>query len=146
MGLALEGQLLADLGQTYREHGSSVTVHELPMPAVLRDGIGTHWMLPGKLDFADPADRGQTASLSDAEVLGVVRDLFREPRAPASAAAEQVQRWTCVDPGRGAAVEAALGQPRQPVPPHAAAWVALTGALGISGRTPCFPMRVAAAP
>ena len=73
MGLALEAELLEDLQALYERHGSSVTVHELPMPAVLRDGIGTHWMIPKRLEFSNPEDKDEHRSLSTEEVLGLVR-------------------------------------------------------------------------
>jgi hypothetical protein len=143
MGLALEAELLEDLQALYERHGSSVTVHELPMPAVLRDGIGTHWMIPSRLDFANPEDEDDRRSLSTEEVLGLVRGLFA-PEAVPEGDAGAVQDWTCFVPDKPADL-ASTGKPTREAPPHAEAWAALTEALGVPRTNPCVREQVAGA-
>lgn len=128
MGLALETELVSDLQNSYRAHRSEIRVRALTMPAVLRDGIGTHWMLPTRLDFRDPEAAGRggaEVTLSDDEVLRLVRGLFAPPDGAIAGDMATVQRWACDDPeGKGR-------------PPYAQAWSDLATALGVSGETPC---------
>lgn len=145
MGLALETELLADLRNGYRAHGSDVSVHALTMPAVLRDGIGTHWMLPNHLDFTDPQDAQKSVSLPRAEVLRLVRGLFAPPEAGLDGAAATVQDWTCLAPG-GEGATAAVVPPPRALAPHAQAWQTLSEALGMRGQTPCLETAVALGP
>ena len=142
MGLALETELLADLRQSYRAHSSEITVHALTMPAVLRDGIGTHWMLPHHLDFTDPTDAGRHLTLSRDEVLHLVRGLFAPPEAGLSGDAATVRDWTCLVPG-GQGENASVLRPQRVLPPHAQAWKDLSAALDIRGQTPCLGTVVA---
>ncbi|WOS67181.1 MULTISPECIES: hypothetical protein [Sinorhizobium] len=76
LGPAPEGELLADLKEIYCGHESAIPVHEIAMPAVLRNGgIGTHWLLPGSLTFTDPKTGDRvTLSADDVKKLGVAHD------------------------------------------------------------------------
>ncbi len=123
-------------------HSSEITVHALTMPAVLRDGIGTHWMLPHHLDFTDPTDAGRHLTLSRDEVLHLVRGLFAPPEAGLSGDAATVRDWTCLVPG-GQGENASVLRPQRVLPPHAQAWQDLSAALDIRGQTPCLGTVVA---
>jgi hypothetical protein len=164
MGLALEAELLEDLSRLYMAHGSSVTVHELPMPAVLRDGIGTHWMIPDELEFTYPGDKDKLGdkddqkSLSKQEVLGLVRGLFGANDMRLEGDVMHVRDWTChvpAKPADEASISEAPGKPADGTaigdgtgkgPLHAQNWEALTGALGVTALNPCADAQVAGSP
>ncbi|WP_246682474.1 patatin-like phospholipase family protein [Mesorhizobium sp. B3-2-1] len=74
LGLGMEGEVFSDIHDIYCEHGSSATVHEIDMPRVLRDAIGTHWLLPGSLTFTEPEQ--QAVTLYSADVKKLVLALF----------------------------------------------------------------------
>ena len=65
----LEKNLLDRLKKAY---GGEFHVYELTMPTLLRESIGTHWMLPSKLKFT--VEDG-TKILSDEAVRKIVRSL-----------------------------------------------------------------------
>ena len=75
LGLQLEEELFSNLGQIYCGHRSSVTVHQIVMPPVLRNGIGTHWLLPESLTFQEPEKGEESVTLSAADVNQVVTAL-----------------------------------------------------------------------
>ncbi|MDK1481956.1 hypothetical protein [Sinorhizobium sp. 6-117] len=116
LGLALEGELLADLKDIYCGRNSTITVHEIAMPAVLRNGgIGTHWLLPGSLTFTDPKT-GDRVTLSADDVKKLVIALH-DNTAP-----------VFDDPKDAAKV---VGWAREDVPSHQQRWQALLWALSM---------------
>ncbi|PBB26369.1 hypothetical protein FJV83_21275 [Mesorhizobium sp. WSM4307] len=71
LGLGMEGEVFSDIHDIYCEHRSIATRHELDMPRVLRDGIGTHWLLPGSLTFTEPTQGSVTLYSADLKKLVV---------------------------------------------------------------------------
>jgi hypothetical protein len=64
--------VFSDIHDIYCEHGSHgsiATVHEIDMPRVLRDAIGTHWLLPGSLTFTEPTKKPVTLYSPDVKRL-----------------------------------------------------------------------------
>lgn len=117
LGLALEGELLADLKDIYCRRDSMITVHEVAMPAVLRNGgIGTHWLLPGSLTFTDPKTGDRvTLSADDVKKLVVALHDSTPPIFDYPEDAAKVLAWT-----------------REDVPSHQQRWQALLVALSTS--------------
>lgn len=65
-------EVFSDIHDIYCEHGSHgsiATVHEIDMPRVLRDAIGTHWLLPGSLTFTEPTKKPVTLYSPDVKRL-----------------------------------------------------------------------------
>ncbi|MGX5802627.1 patatin-like phospholipase family protein [Bradyrhizobium sp. Arg314] len=98
LGLGMEGEVFSDIKDTYCDHGSVATVHEIPMPKVLRDGIGTHWLLPGSLTFTFPDQAARTLYAADVQelVLALHSKSSREFDHPDDA--NTVLEWAKEDP------------------------------------------------
>jgi hypothetical protein len=127
LGLALEQELLEDIRAAYARLGGTIVVHEIAMPPVLRrGGIGTHWLLPGRLTFTEPLQGSDSVTLSAADVKRLVLDLhdvnddgdFDNPEG-----AELVRAWVRLAPART----------------HHASWRELLDAL--AAPAPCRPDR-----
>jgi hypothetical protein len=94
------------------------------MPPVLRrGGIGTHWLLPGRLTFTEPQRGEESVTLQAADVKRLVLDLhdvkgeepFDDPEG-----AEKVRSWALAGPG----------------PTHRQSWEELLAALA-TPEDPC---------
>ncbi|TPE52726.1 hypothetical protein [Amaricoccus solimangrovi] len=128
MGLALEAEILRDLIPLYHEHQSEIVPHEIAMPPVLRDGIGTHWLLPGSLAFRNPADREQRRTLTDSDTRRLLTALHARDPVPFKGDVGTVWDWTLAEgPEQGVAST------------HCARWQALLGAFGKEDPTRCPP-------
>ena len=101
LGLQLEHDLAHALCTVYASHHAKVYFHDLPMPTVLRSGgIGTHWMLPGKMTFERPRTvqaldgEAKTVELPAVEVERVVLDLHHPAdQSGYSAEMRTLRRW-----------------------------------------------------
>jgi len=96
LGLGLETEIRADMEKLYCDHKSRVVFHEIAMPPVFRDGgIGTHWLLPGSLSFANPSDTSETATLSSTDVKTLVLALHsdKDVRYDDKEAVSKVLNW-----------------------------------------------------
>jgi hypothetical protein len=101
LGLGMEGEVLSDIRDIYCKLGSTVTVHEITMPPVLRNGgIGTHWLLPGTLTFTEPVSDGGRVTLTAADVKKVVIALHSNQSSKFEnvADAETLLGWARSDP------------------------------------------------
>ncbi|MER9631010.1 hypothetical protein [Mesorhizobium sp. M0296] len=101
LGLGMEGEVLSDIRDIYCNLGSTVTVHEITMPPVLRNGgIGTHWLLPGTLTFREPVSDGGRVTLTAADVKKVVISLHSNQslKFENAADAETLLGWARSDP------------------------------------------------
>jgi hypothetical protein len=80
LGLGMEGEVLSDIRDIYCGRRSTVLVHDITMPPVLRNGgIGTHWLLPGSLTSRKPGEGStETQTLSADEVKQVVLALHND--------------------------------------------------------------------
>ncbi|MGO7047581.1 patatin-like phospholipase family protein [Rhizobium johnstonii] len=96
LGLGLETELRAAIERLYCDHSSEVSIHEIAMPRVFRDGgIGTHWLLPNSLSFANPAKPSETEILSAHDVETLVLALHNDisETYQDEAAAKKVKLW-----------------------------------------------------
>ncbi|RDJ00819.1 hypothetical protein B5K05_33680 [Rhizobium phaseoli] len=124
LGLGLEQELRLAIEQLYCDHNSQLSIHDITMPPVFRDGgIGTHWLLPNSLSFSnpDPKDPIKTRILSARDVKTLVLALHNDDISPTyenKEAAETVAGWA----RDGAASK------------HDANWKALLAALAAPGR------------
>jgi hypothetical protein len=143
MGLALEAELVADLNAAWRRHGD-LHVHELPMPAPLRDAIGTHWMMPNGITVKGWGDAEHELSKLQAEAL--VSSLFTGPDPGADPAAAEVRKWACaLAPEEREEAALTTTGPRPELRRHAREWIALMDALGADDPDPCDPGLLASA-
>ncbi len=105
LGLQLEHDLVHALREVYGRLGARVCFHDLPMPTVLRrGGIGTHWMLPGKMTFDRPpsvepaAQEDDEVTVPASEVERVVLDLhLAATEAGYTAGMKTLSRWITAD-------------------------------------------------
>lgn len=105
LGLQLEHDLVHALCTVYGRHHAKVYFHDLPMPTVLRSGgIGTHWMLPGKMTFERPPTveplegEPDEVELPAAEVERVVLDMHHPSgESGYSAGMITLRRWIIDD-------------------------------------------------
>jgi hypothetical protein len=130
MGLALEAELLRDLkaAYRYRGRGSRICVYELPMPGLLRDAIGTHWMMPNGITL-----RGwdsEEVSLDRDQAERLVSGLFMGEDADPDPSLDTVRAWTSLLPP-DARDGATTGLP------HAEAWTRLLAELAAPASGPC---------
>ncbi|WP_246722785.1 hypothetical protein [Rhizobium ruizarguesonis] len=73
LGLGLETALRAAIQKLYCDHNSEISIHEITMPRVYRNGgIGTHWLLPNSLSFTNPDDASDIKILSARDVETLV--------------------------------------------------------------------------
>lgn len=96
LGLGLETELRAAIERLYCDHSSEISIHEIAMPRVFRDGgIGTHWLLPNSLSFANPAKPSETEILSAHDVETLVLALHNDisETYQDEAAAKKVKLW-----------------------------------------------------
>lgn len=101
LGLSMEEEVFSDLGASYCTSRSSVTVHEIIMPPVLRNGgIGTHWLLPESLTFREPKPGTERVTLSAADVKKIVIELHnsRDASFDDPDGASKVLGWATRDP------------------------------------------------
>lgn len=119
LGLALEEEQCRDLEVAYRQYGSTLAVHELPMPAVLRDAIGTHWMMPK--DVKAKGWRDKELWLSREQVLTLARTLFTDAAGEPDEKIRLASAWTRYDVPED-------GGPFTPSP-HRRGWQELLSAL-----------------
>lgn len=100
LGLGLETELRSAIEKFYCDHNSEVTIHEITMPRVYRDGgIGTHWLLPNSLSFTNPEDSSETRILSARDVETLVLALHSDVAESYEdeAAARAVKLWAQQD-------------------------------------------------
>ncbi len=105
-------------------------IHELDMPPVLRrGGIGTHWLLPGRLSFTEPEQGEERVTLQADDVKRLVLDLH------------DVNRDSPFDDPEGAGkVQGWMRQGSEPT--HRQTWEALLAALSNTGLpAPCAPLQ-----
>ncbi len=96
LGLGLETELRSAIEKLYCDHQSEANIHEIAMPPVFRDGgIGTHWLLPNSLSFANPSNQSETSVLSAKDVETLVLTLHNEitEAYQDEVAAERVKVW-----------------------------------------------------
>jgi hypothetical protein len=96
LGLGLETELRAAIEKLYCDHNSEVSIHEITMPRVYRDGgIGTHWLLPNSLSFTNPDKSSETEILSarDVETLVLALHSSVAETYEDEAAARSVKAW-----------------------------------------------------
>jgi hypothetical protein len=147
MGLALEAELIEDLDAAWRRR-ANLHVHELPMPAPLRDAIGTHWMMPNGITVKgwDGAERDLTKPQAEALVSSLFTGSGDASAPAADPEAAEVREWACALPPeeREEAALTAAG-PRPELRPHAREWIELMDALGADDPDPCDPGLLASA-
>jgi hypothetical protein len=118
--------LIADIKRRYAALGGKLHVHYLAMPLVLRSngGLGTHWMLPARVQFNQPPradaaviERDHTA-LSSEETRRLIDALHSEDESRKVSDAEaKVWKWICEDDYTN----------------HQQRWAALVNAVGGQG-------------
>jgi len=100
LGLGLETELRSAIEKLYCDHNSEVSIHEITMPRVFRDGgIGTHWLLPNSLSFTNPKSLSETEILSARDVETLVLALHSDVAETYQdeAAAKKVELWAQQD-------------------------------------------------
>jgi hypothetical protein len=100
LSLGLETELRSAIEKLYCDHNSEVSIHEITMPRVFRDGgIGTHWLLPNSLSFTNPKSLSETEILSARDVETLVLTLHSDVAETYQdeAAAKKVKLWAQQD-------------------------------------------------
>lgn len=128
LGLALEAELLGDLGPRYKANGSRIVAHEISMPPVLRDGIGTHWILPDQLLFERPGEGDGKRTLSHEETRALLTAIHARDPGDLGEGARTVRDWARA-PGPGLSPDST----------HCARWAFLLRQLGKTPAEPCPP-------
>lgn len=93
LGLGMEGEVFSDIHDIYCAHKSIATRHEIDMPKVLRDAIGTHWLLPGSLTFRETGAKPVTLYSDDVKKMVLALHNEDDPGFDHPGDARKVLQW-----------------------------------------------------